>query len=435
MVGKTYAISAEITGEANANELAVGVGAGSESSYSSGWGTGSPVIRANFVAQSTTTAITCYVAPSTGVAYFDNISCKLVDPDRSVKNLGLTVNGTLFKAPVASGAQLVGYSGFSASNYLERPYNSALDFGTGDFCVMGWANLQNAGGAQSLFDRGDVSKLRIWAAGDSGYLCCSIAGTNLFTANGSVNSGVWTFMVVTRIGGVVAIYLNAVSAVSGSLSGNIGTGDAVQVGRNANGGTKFALIRVDATVPSVDQIAHIYRTERELFQPDKQCTIDGNSTAVTALAYDETTDVLQVGTSWGRSAFRDLVRIESAVSTVGAITSLSANQGAHITGGASAGRYYQPAMLLRDELRRKEEARKALGKVPVFFEFDAVTSQTAFVLPKGYTTKAVYSAGSLKRVGATKDYTLSFDGFAETVNFGVAPGNTTWVSIMAVRGN
>ena len=40
---------------------------------------------------------------------------------------------------MADGAELVGYSGFSAANYLEQPYNSALDFGTGDFCVMGWS--------------------------------------------------------------------------------------------------------------------------------------------------------------------------------------------------------------------------------------------------------------------------------------------------------
>jgi hypothetical protein len=76
---------------------------------------------------------------------------------------------------------------------------------------------------------------------------------------------------------------------------------------------------------------------------------------------------------------------------------------------------------------------RALGKEPVFFEFDAVTSQTAFNLPAGYTIKAVYSAGTLKRIGSTKDYTTAFDGFKETVNFAVAPGNTVWVSIMCVR--
>ena len=41
----------------------------------------------------------------------------------------------------------MGYSGFSSSNYLEQPYNSDLDFGTGDFSVMAWVkvNTHNQG--------------------------------------------------------------------------------------------------------------------------------------------------------------------------------------------------------------------------------------------------------------------------------------------------
>lgn len=76
-------------------------------------------------------------------AYFDNISVKEVAADRSVNNNPLTINGTITRTPVATGAELVGYSGFSASNYLEQAYNSGLDFGTGDFCVMGWSKTQN----------------------------------------------------------------------------------------------------------------------------------------------------------------------------------------------------------------------------------------------------------------------------------------------------
>jgi hypothetical protein len=45
----------------------------------------------------------------------------------------------------------------------------------------------------------------------------------------------------------------------------------------------------------------------------------------------------------------------------------------------------------------------------------------------------VYSAGSQKRVGSTKDYTTLFDGFRETVRFGTAPGNGVWVQIHAVK--
>ena len=46
-------------------------------------------------------------------------------------------------------ANLVAYSGFSASNYLQQPYNSALDFGTGNFCIIGW--IYGGGQSQCAF--------------------------------------------------------------------------------------------------------------------------------------------------------------------------------------------------------------------------------------------------------------------------------------------
>ncbi len=150
--------------------------------------------------------------------------------------------------------------------------------------------------------------------------------------------------------------------------------------------------------------------------------------------YDDATDLLHVGTSYGRSAFKGLVRVESEATTVGTPTAISAKGGVIVMGGTNA-KVYQPALQLRDELARKEEARRALGKTPVFFDFDATTGQTAFTLQQGYTAKAIYSAGTLKRLGSTKDYTVSNDGYRETINFNVAPGNAVWVSIMAVRSN
>jgi len=101
-----------------------------------------------FVASSTTTTITCDYNENTAslTAYFDSISCQLAQADRSVKNNGIIVNGSLTKAPVASGAGLVGYSGFSSANNLTQPYSANLDM-TGDFCVMGWAMSNTVSGS------------------------------------------------------------------------------------------------------------------------------------------------------------------------------------------------------------------------------------------------------------------------------------------------
>lgn len=368
------------------------------------------------------------------------------DTDRSVKANNLVVNGAIVKTAVASGAQLVTYSGYSAANYLSQVYSANLDFGTGDFSVMGWLTEAPNSALEYIFNRDSATPgkaIRLWVS-VAGFLVFELYdGTTTRTATGTVavDDSAPKLVNCNYSAGTLTVYVNGVSyatATGAALLTLTNASAITRIGYSVAGASpltngSLALWRVAAYAPSADQIAHIYRTELALFQAGAQCTLDGSSTAVTALAYDDTADVLHVGTSWGRSAFRDLLRIESSATTTGAITALSAGQGTHITGGATGGRYYQPAMLLRDELRRRDEARRALGKVPVFFDFDAVTSQVAFVLPKGYTTKAVYSAGTLKRLGATKDYTTNTDGFAETVTFGTAPGNTVWVSVMAVR--
>lgn len=56
-----------------------------------------------------------------------------------------------------------------------------------------------------------------------------------------------------------------------------------------------------------------------------------------------------------------------------------------------------------------------------------------FILPIGYETRVVSTAGATKQEGATKDWTRSFDGFREKVTFGTAPGYNAFVEIQAVR--
>ncbi|MDP0919842.1 hypothetical protein Q6272_32895, partial [Klebsiella pneumoniae] len=78
---------------------------------------------------------------------------------------GLVVNGSLSRTALACG--LAGVSGFSASNYLEQPYNPDLDFGTGDFCFSFWFTTTSAG---HFFDRWSGATARIRSYVSSGKL-------------------------------------------------------------------------------------------------------------------------------------------------------------------------------------------------------------------------------------------------------------------------
>ena len=85
----------------------------------------------------------------------------------------------------------------------------------------------------------------------------------------------------------------------------------------------LALFRISATAPSPEQIKKIYEDEKVLFQDGAQATLYGSSDAVTALAYDDSTDLLHVGTSAGRSVFQGLRRVDNTTDAVGAAISAS----------------------------------------------------------------------------------------------------------------
>jgi hypothetical protein len=195
----------------------------------------------------------------------------------------------------------------------------------------------------------------------------------------------------------------------------------------------LALFRISATAPSADQIAYIYETERKLFEPGAQCCIAGTSAAVTTLTYDNETDLLDVGTSWGRTTFKGLTVQSSESATNGAALSYNRNGSTLIQAGATGAKIVIPAKTIRSELSRTGELKKEINSDLVQVDFDAISAQTAFVLPYGMAAQAVYSAGVTKRLGSTKDYTISNDGFRDTVNFSVAPGAAVWVSVMCLR--
>jgi len=60
----------------------------------------------------------------------------------------------------------------------------------------------------------------------------------------------------------------------------------------------------------------MYEDEKVLFQENAKATLYGSSNSVTALAFDDTTNLLHVGTSAGRSDFQGLRRITNTTDAV-----------------------------------------------------------------------------------------------------------------------
>lgn len=285
-----------------------------------------------FTASSTTAWFNVYAGNGSGSALdLDNIDVRLLaEPDRSVNNNGLAVYGTITKTAVASGSNLVSYDNFSPSNYLFQPYNSALDFGTGDFCYMCWVKDNSVSSGAVIFQRGaavNSNETVFWIAADY-RLVARVQTISALQSNVCFIEGQWNHCVFLRRSGTIQIYHNGI--LQGSTTN---TETTTQVGRglsigawltnNAYFPTSISLFRVSSTAPSPTQILKIYNDEKSLYQENSQCTLYGSSDAVTALAYDDTTKLLSVGTSSGRSDFQGLERINNTTTAV--TTAISAS--------------------------------------------------------------------------------------------------------------
>jgi hypothetical protein len=257
------------------------------------------------------------------------------DADRSVDANALTVTSTISRDPVATNADLVGYSGWSVSAYMGQAYNTGLNFGTGEFSTI--VNLKMAANSATevIFERDSPTTAQriTLAVSAAGLLVFTVDdGTTTRTATGSrtVDNGIWQEVVAYYDGaGGVYIYLNETleaSATGSALLTMTNTSAILRVGLDVQGANpltngSLALLRISATAPSAEQIAKIYHDERPLFQAGAQSTIYGASDAVTAIAHDKGTDLLHVGTSAGRSVFDGLQRVSNTVVAVpGAIS-------------------------------------------------------------------------------------------------------------------
>jgi hypothetical protein len=268
---------------------------------------------------------------SSGTTQITSMTLRKAEEDRSVNGNGLQVFGTVTKSAVATGADLVLYSGFSSTNYFRQPYSSDLDFPAGSsFSILFWNNPTTTGDSSILY-RGDnnlatqnpSAGINIWTYG--GQLKCQIAGAGIYAnASTSAMQNRWAQCHFVCRAGIGRWYIDGIPQSTTGTVGAISAGDLfVGEGFYSNTYTRLALLRISATAPSAEQIAKMYNDEKPLFQEGAQATLYGTSDAVTALAYDDDTELLHVGTSAGRSVFQGLRRVDNTTDAVGAAISAS----------------------------------------------------------------------------------------------------------------
>jgi len=344
VVGKTYvAMLTWDSGNGGGNNQ--GLTFGGISDFNS---TTSGRAQVTFKATTTTTTFTLFSGSGTS-ATFRNLTVTLGEDDRSGSpdspDRGVQVFGTVTKNPVATGTDLVSYSGFSTSNYLRQPYNSELSFNAGNgFGIYGWFkhDTTNNGSYRTLVYRNSVGSVPAGfqvLLNPQGELYYFLYGSSTsMSCQDSVGSddNVWhMFYARTTAANSHQLWIDGLLRASNSNNiGNItNTAAELYLGVYAGSaslaypwaGGHMSNMRFTDRPATEDQIRKMYHDEKHNYQPQAKATLYGSSDVVTAIAYDKPKKEIHAGTSAGRSVIKGVTRISN---TTDAITQrISASNG------------------------------------------------------------------------------------------------------------
>jgi len=214
--------------------------------------------------------------------------------DRSYKGNTLTEVGSMTEAAVESGAELMGYSGFSTSNYLMKADDADFDVGTGAFYLSLWMKTSGPSAEEALFtmypDISDWWGIIMSSAG-AVRMDTNDGVTPISTTGTTVTNNVWTKIdAVMGTDKWVNMYHNGVlvsrkdfTAV-GSLSANpqqLNIGIYDQASGSPSGpatSTTMALVRLSMSPPTTTQIRQMYDAEKPMFVASAECLLQSGST-------------------------------------------------------------------------------------------------------------------------------------------------------------
>lgn len=252
--------------------------------------------------------------------------------DRSVNNNPLVENGTVTESAVATGAELKTYSGFGSSNYLEQAYNADLDFGVGDFYIMGWFEatadntilLHRTDKSGASFGTGARFYLKHSAGGGLSFNTAdtALASTTYNTISTPLVVGQRHFIKIIRKTLGADFYVDGVfiETVLGTVRDVDSPTNVLLVGSSyftsINGYTgNQALFRIGAGGPNASQADEIYRQEKPLFNENAKCTLQGSSNDVKAIGYSESDNIKAICSGDHITRFNDLI-VESDEATI-----------------------------------------------------------------------------------------------------------------------
>lgn len=354
----------------------------------------------------------------------------------SLKIDGNTTTGAVAVIADSVGTKTIRFQSTGSLNIYRNSPSVDLTLDSISIKEIGYAVIVDRSAAAGAY-----SKLGIDQGGKLVGIAYDGTTTRTVTSPFAYNTASWLKAnVVYTTDGALTLYANGEQVAQATGAALLTMNNAAAVLTVGNSRTldaafpgSIALVKIGATAPSIYASRFMFTQEAEMFRPGAQVTLPDTG-AIVDMDYDPSQNKWKVASFANESGWAGLVRTDSAPVSAGSFTKVSQRSGVKLLARSTTNPGVDvtiPAYGLREEMYNRAERAAALSKSQVVFDYDAITGQTDFVLPLGYTAVEVISAGASKREGATKDWTRLYDGFIETVRFGVAPGNATWVQITA----
>jgi trimeric autotransporter adhesin len=300
-----------------------------------------------FVATATTTWVQAAANTNGQTTTFANFAFDLAIPDRSYRGRGLIPAGTLSRTAINSG-DMVGFSGWSTSNFLTQPYNPDLDMGSGDFSFTGGFVLAATAAQETIFARDSATtgaRIVLDIVATTSVLRLTISdGTNSATVSSpaAIDDGVFHIWHAVKRGASIELWVDGARVATASV-GSVGsltnTSAIFRTGVNAQTtnplSSTSALTEIRATIGYATTPAQIRRASRDelaMAQAGQRTTLGGTSNAVQRMVFDESMNSLIVGTGDGVSEFNGLTR--TAYLDTSNVTGLT-NDNVQAVGGAA----------------------------------------------------------------------------------------------------
>ena len=270
----------------------------------------------------------------------DDVEVYLQVQDRRNQGVkGLQVYGTINRAPVADGAELVSYQPADSNSYAhhENLNDTGINW-SNPWYMMFWYHTHGKMGIEE-FNTGGYNNTVLLVSTDAAGIYLRSKSLSFINITTVRNQGWNQFAAVYNGKDKLKVYKNSLEVGEYSVTYANQNARIVLFGNsyNNNGGSyenrnysvttsaKMALARVGIGAPSPDQLRKMWVDEKMLFNENAKCTIHGTSDAVTGLAFDDSHNIIHVGTSAGRSEFSGLTRINNTTTAV--TTAISASNG------------------------------------------------------------------------------------------------------------